>query len=165
MAWGELDIYRVGRAARFYLTANHFLRHLLGERGGRLRILAGLVITWLAVVIAWVVFRANSLEVALAVLKAMWHMAPAGTLGTGLLGGDRIMSLTECWSWIAVCASISLLLPNVYQVLGKGIVPDLERRLIGIRGGVLTGALLGLSLVLLAVSETRGMSEFLYFNF
>lgn len=148
-----------------YLMLNHALRHLLGERGGLLRTVLGLLATWLAVVVAWVVFRANSLEIALNVLEAMWHGTAADSASQAMLGSDRIMPMQACWLWVAGCAAIALLLPNAYQMLGRGALPDLERRCSGPRGGMLFGALLGLALFLLAITETRGVSEFLYFNF
>jgi len=82
-----------------------------------------------------------------------------------MLGSNRIMPMNECWIWVGCCAGLALFMPNVYQILGRGALPALERQFIGRRGGVLFGVLLGVSLFLLAISETRGVSEFLYFNF
>ncbi|WP_229419096.1 MBOAT family O-acyltransferase [Pseudoduganella flava] len=148
-----------------YLMINHGIRHVLGERGGVVRLALGLLATWLAVIVAWVLFRASSLDVALAILQAMWQGTAGESIGHALLGASRIMPMDECLVWLAACALIVLLLPNAYQMLGWGIQPDKERRLRSARGGVLCGALLLLCLLLLAISETRGVSEFLYFNF
>lgn len=155
IVWGALH--------GFYLMVNHAIRHVFGEQGGKARAVLGLVATWLAVIVAWVVFRANSLEIALSVLEAMVR----GTADTAqtVLGSNRIMAMDECWQWVAGCAAVALLLPNAYQLLGRGELPELERKLDGPRGGLLIGALLGVALLLLSVSETRGISEFLYFNF
>jgi D-alanyl-lipoteichoic acid acyltransferase DltB (MBOAT superfamily) len=148
-----------------YLMINHAIRHVLGDRGGFVRAALGLVATWLAVIVAWVLFRANSLEVALAILQAMWQGTAGESIHHALLGASRIMPMGECLTWLAACTAIVLLLPNAYQMLGWGIQPDKERRLTSARGGVACGALLMLCLLLLAISETRGVSEFLYFNF
>lgn len=148
-----------------YLIINHALRHLLGERGGLPRTIIGLVLTWLAVIVAWVIFRANSMTIALSVLEAMWHSTAAPDVGRAVLGSSRIMPMTQCIAWLAACTAIVLLLPNAYQALGKGPLITTESRLRGTRGGLLLGAMIMVSLLLLAISETRGVSEFLYFNF
>ena len=77
----------------------------------------------------------------------------------------RIMSIDSCLRWLAGCAAIAFLLPNLYELLGRGRLDTLEARLAGTRGGMLAGALLVLAIILLSISETRGASEFLYFNF
>ena len=56
-------------------------------------------------------------------------------------------------------------LPNAYQLLGRGLRLEQEHRLEGRRGSLLLGAMLLLCMLLLSISETRGVSEFLYFNF
>ena len=157
LVWGGLH--------GLYLIINHAIRGVLGERGGVARAATGLVVTWLAVIVAWVVFRANSLEIALSVLEAMWHGTASPAVQDAWLGTDRIMPMTECWLWLAGCAAIVLLLPNAYEALGRGQLPEREARLQGTRGGLAIGVLVAVSLLLLAVSETRGVSEFLYFNF
>jgi D-alanyl-lipoteichoic acid acyltransferase DltB (MBOAT superfamily) len=157
IVWGALH--------GFYLIVNHAFRALAGERGGWPRAAFGLVVTWLAVIVAWVVFRANSMHAAWSVLKAMVGDTAPAIVGQTMLGTSRIMPMTECMWWLAACAGIALLLPNAYQLLGKGVLPALENRLRGAGGGLLLGALVMGSLLLLAISETRGVSEFLYFNF
>ncbi|QBE62538.1 MBOAT family O-acyltransferase [Pseudoduganella lutea] len=157
IVWGALH--------GFYLIINHALRTVFGEHGGLPRKLAGWVATSLAVIVAWVVFRANTLESALLILQAMLHGTAASSVDAAWLGVDRIMPMTECLWWLAGCTAIVLLLPNAYQLLGRGELPAMEQRLQGPRGGLLIGVLLAVSLLLLAISETRGVSEFLYFNF
>jgi len=148
-----------------YLMINHAIRSVLGERGGMVRSVLGFFATMLAVVVAWVVFRANSLEIAISVLKAMLHGTAAPAASEAMLGANRIMAMDECLWWLAACTLIVLVLPNAYDALGRGPLPDKEERLRGSRGGLVAGALLMFSLLLLAISETRGVSEFLYFNF
>jgi D-alanyl-lipoteichoic acid acyltransferase DltB (MBOAT superfamily) len=148
-----------------YLIVNHAIRSILGERGGIVRTAAGLAVTWLAIIVAWVVFRANSMEIALSILEAMWSGTAAPEANAAWLGADRIMPMAECWWWIAACTAIVLLLPNAYEMLGRGPIPEKEARLQGVRGGLLIGVLLAISLLLLAVSDTRGVSEFLYLTF
>lgn len=148
-----------------YLIVNHAFRAVAGEGGGLPRAACGLILTWLAVVVGWVVFRAESMHVAWSILTAMAAGTAPGTVAEAMLGSSRIMPMDECGVWLAVCAGIALLLPNPYQLLGWGLLPAWEQRLAGIAGGVLLGFLVTTSVLLLAISETRGVSEFLYFNF
>jgi hypothetical protein len=60
---------------------------------------------------------------------------------------------------------IAVFLPNAYDVLCKGLQLERERQLSGWCGAMLLGALLVVSVLLLLISETRGISDFLYFNF
>jgi hypothetical protein len=75
------------------------------------------------------------------------------------------MAVDECLVWLFVSACIAFMLPNAYDSIGRGMRYAQETRLNGARGGAVLGALLAISLLLLAISETRGVSEFLYFNF
>ncbi|WEF35689.1 hypothetical protein [Pseudoduganella chitinolytica] len=165
MARRRLDVHRLGALHGFYLIVNHAFRAIAGDGGGLPRAAFGLVATWLAVIVAWVVFRASSMEVAWSILRAMAGDTAPAAVHQAMLGSSRIMPMTECLWWLAACAGIALLLPNAYQLLGKGLLPALEARLRGARGGLLLGALVTASALLLAISETRGVSEFLYFNF
>ena len=156
-----------------YLIVNHALRHLLGADveargihwGKNLLILAsGASLTFLSVVLAWVFFRASSVAVAMDVLKAMSQ--GTFTLQYGNLAGlNRIMNLQAGMVWVLACAGITFLTPNVYDVLARGTLMGIERRLQAHWSGILFGFLLVIILLLLAITETRGVSEFLYFNF
>jgi D-alanyl-lipoteichoic acid acyltransferase DltB (MBOAT superfamily) len=148
-----------------YLIVNHALRALLGQRDNLALRLGGTVLTFLAVVVGWVFFRASSVTVALDVLGAMSGLAPAPDLHAATLGASRLMNMPLCLGWLAATALVALAAPNAYRMLGTGLLPTLEQRLGRLGGGVLLGAMLALCLLLLAISETRGVSEFLYFNF
>lgn len=157
VVWGALH--------GLYLTINHLIRHLFGERGGAVRAALGWVATFLGVVIAWVFFRATSMDAALNVLHAMvvsTHVPPADLSPVGL---DRIMPIGECLTWIAALGGVALLMPNAYQLIGQGLQVRREVLMGRTLGGALGGAMLFISVLLLAISETRGVSEFLYFNF
>lgn len=156
-----------------YLIVNHALRHLLGaevegperSQGRRALIMvSGAGLTFLSVVLAWVFFRASSVAVAMDVLKAMGqgtHSLQPGNLA----GFNRIMNLESGILWVLACASIAFLAPNIYDVLARGNLVKLERRLQAHWSGILFGFSLVICLLLLAITETRGVSEFLYFNF
>lgn len=148
-----------------YLTINHGIRHIFGERSHAAMRGPGAVITFIAVVIGWVFFRAKSVASAEAILGAMVGQAGWLTVPGATLGINRIMSVESCMWWLAACAAIAFFLPNPYEKLGKGLQPEWERKLSGLLGAMLLGVLLLVSLLLLLISETRGVSEFLYFNF
>ncbi len=157
VAWGALH--------GTYLMINHTVRNLVGERSGKLYALAGWAMTFVAVVVGWVLFRATSIDVAWDILQAMCHSTLSAQAGGGLAGLNRIMAVDECLLWLLACGGVAFFLPNVYQWLGRGIRPELEARLDTWQGGLLLGLLLGLICLLLIIGETRGISEFLYFNF
>jgi D-alanyl-lipoteichoic acid acyltransferase DltB (MBOAT superfamily) len=148
-----------------YLIVNHALRGLLGERKHLAISVAGWALTMLAVVVGWVFFRASSVEVAIGILKAMAGGTLPAQMASSTLGLNRIMELQSSLWWSAAGAAICVLLPNAYQWLGRGVLREREQQLNQGRGGLLLGALLVLIFILLAVCETRGVSEFLYFNF
>lgn len=148
-----------------YLAINHGLRRLLGERQWPGMSLIGGVATFMAVVLGWVFFRASSIDVALHVLRAMWggtYLVPAEA---SALGVNRIMDVTWCAGWLAVCALVAFFLPNAYQLLGRGLLHEREAKLSARLGAFVLGGSLVFCLMLLAIGETRGVTEFLYFNF
>jgi alginate O-acetyltransferase complex protein AlgI len=103
--------------------------------------------------------------VALDVLQAMGGSTLTPAMEGAMLGIDRIMALQSCLWWLLACAAIAFFMPNAYDLLGRGILRRQEEHLSGRNGNIALGALLILCLLLLAISETRGISEFLYFNF
>lgn len=157
LVWGGLH--------GFYLIINHALRSLLAGRSNLLIRIVGTVITFCAVVLAWVFFRASSVAVAVDVLQGMLGGTLTPQMREGALGVNRIMELENCLWWLGICATIAFFPPNAYQLLGRGLRRELELFLNGARGELLLGVMLMLCLFLLAISETRGVSEFLYFNF
>ena len=148
-----------------YLIINHAVRHLLGERKGIVITFLGWLLTFMAVVVAWVFFRATSIEISLEILRAMLVGTFSGSLSDSLLGVNRIMDLDLCIIWIAGSAAIAFLIPNAYAMLGKGILHAYEEKFNGSIGGMVLGSSFVITFLLLAISETRGVSEFLYFNF
>jgi alginate O-acetyltransferase complex protein AlgI len=147
------------------LITNHAIRRIVGQRPPPpfLRVF-GWLVTFIAVVVGWVFFRATSLDIAIDILRAML----GGTyipIDDSLLGINRLMAVNQCLVWLASCASIALFAPNAYDLIGRGLRTTLESRFSTPQGGVVLGTALVFSLLLLAISETRGVSEFLYFNF
>lgn len=176
-----------------YLIVNHAwgrLRSALLGNGpaGRLERLAAMLLTFLAVVVGWVFFRAESFSAALRVLEAM-----AGANGTVVphtwprlcdsclwvaqhkLGMDIAIGTTasgfdplgDSLYWIAALLAVAWFAPNTQQIMAK-FKPALER--VDASGmlswapttawALLTGAVGTLSLLHLS-----RVSEFLYFQF
>lgn len=171
-----------------YLVANHAWRVIrgggpmvFGERA------AYATLTFVAVVLAWVFFRAESVGTALEMVKAMmgwngfglpeainarlsalpgvpkeWLVAPSGT------GID----LRSNFLWICACAFIAWVLPNTQQMMGRHVMGE---------GHVATGLLARfpalawrpnafwlatvVALGLISMSRLNRVSEFLYFQF
>jgi alginate O-acetyltransferase complex protein AlgI len=139
----------------FYLTVNHGWRTLTGETRNTIPGRAlGTVLTFVAVVLGWVLFRASDFSAAVAMLRGM-----AGLSGSG----DAIIDASKAASLIVPLLGIVWFLPNTQELTGyspPGAVPATSppRMLLpwaAALGGVFALAFLSLSKV----------SEFLYFQF
>lgn len=148
-----------------YLAVNHALRKLPGARDNAAFRFSGWLATFLAVVAGWVVFRAGSFHIALEILQAMLGSNYAGGTGTGFFGSTGIVRADQCLIWLSVAALIAFFAPNAYQLIGWGLQKDKENRLNSGWGAVALGGLTILALLILAIGEARGGSQFLYFNF
>ncbi|MCW3475660.1 MBOAT family O-acyltransferase [Limobrevibacterium gyesilva] len=158
LIWGALH--------GFYLMLNHAWRHACSKVGiapgdsiaGRI---AGWAVTFLAVMMAWVFFRAPDLQTAFTVLRAM-----AGLQGIAppvAMDAREILLLTAL-------SAIALLAPNIRQIMGRndlvlGPVPATrpDRRLQWRPGVAWATACFGMFVVSL-LQMTR-VSQFLYFQF
>ena len=143
-----------GRCTGSTLMVNHAWRWLVGRlglRGGRAWRSSAL--TFVAVVVAWVFFRANSFDAALAMLGAMtgangvavppdwlnalhWRLEPPRRrdgVGAGLLAGQ----FADAWVWrdLAILAAIAFFAPNTQQIMSR------YRPALDFRGGVDEGSL------------------------
>lgn len=178
-----------------YLMINHAWRHMLKALGLDLdrrpayRLFAWIV-TFLAVVVGWVYFRAPSLEQGNAILAAMLGAngaeipagiaARLGSLGAlldavGITAGSGSGSLFVLnYVWVAGAAAGALLLPNVAQIFHdfEPVIYEsrhsFQRHLGGNRlswrrtAGWASGTAV---LFLLGVMTLSQVSEFLYFQF
>lgn len=158
-----------------FLIINHAWQHLTKNqewlRGNIFAQGFSWVLTILAVSVAWVFFRADTFDGALAIfygLAGINDILPAMGLVSGEVYADSGIG-KRVWRWLALAAVIAVLCPNIYQimrryrpVLGipnrKPLLP-LRWRPTVIWAGV-TGIVLVASLVLLTQ-----VSEFLYFRF
>ncbi|HJQ15103.1 MAG TPA: MBOAT family protein [Anaerolineales bacterium] len=147
-----------------YLTVNHLWRgwlegrHLRWSRGGLYSIVGGLI-TFIAVVVAWVVFRSSDLPHALVMIRAMfgeearpislWEVLHGQLLlSTNLRGRELVNLLVASLAWV-------WLLPNSTQIRF-------------IKGGyalALAQAIMVAFFLAFAVDKLGNYSPFLYFQF
>jgi alginate O-acetyltransferase complex protein AlgI len=141
-----------------YLCINHAWNHLAPKVPpvlAPLADIAGWIVTFLAVVIAWVFFRADSLASATGILSKMANPASID-FGRGEIGYSVLILVFAVVAWFA---------PNTQAIMGY----DHERRLVGEKLGSLrlrplflyaTGAVLAFGIL-----GIRQHSEFIYFRF
>jgi hypothetical protein len=145
-----------------YLVLNHGWRHIKPQAGGNaLTRAAGVLLTFLCVVVAWVFFRAPSLQSAFGVLRAMAGLhgldAPAAPYisNTQMLCLPLLMAL--CW-----------FAPNAYQFLGRHspALEELRGTSLVWKPSLVWAVPLGM-LGALCISQmlTGAPSEFIYFQF
>ncbi len=170
--WGGLHglylvIHQLWQAAR-----ERFLGHDLSRSGIFTRLFSGLL-TFVCVVIAWVFFRATHLDSATNVLKGMFGLngfaLPAewssqlGAVSTRPLeafGGLRQVV------WIGLLLAIVWLVPNSQELIARARVSKaatiFQRENLA---WMSLGSCAVVLFLLAAINDSRGSSEFIYFNF
>ena len=152
-----------------YLAVNHLWRaarnrlgRLPGE-GTRLGLLLAGGLTFLAVVVAWVPFRALSLAQAGDVLAGM-----AGLNGLALPKPLEAGTLAVAWCWLLALLAIAWLAPSTQEIMARHL-PQM-RQAAGARGVLRWrlepwyAAAAALAAVV-ALGQLGQVSEFLYFQF
>jgi len=143
-----------------YLGINHAFRSL----GGRLPVAVAWVLTFSAVVVGWVFFRAQTVGGALSILRAMFGGSNAGSVEWLVV------------AHISVLLTIVLVLPNAYQMLARwqpALLPrDIEAEIgegsrIRFDMSPANGAMAGIAVAICVCLITWQVvpSEFLYFQF
>jgi len=133
-------------------------------------IVAGSVLTFVAVVVGWVLFRAADLPTALAMMRAM-----LGENGIGAAtAGDSVLPDRTPWQWstIAVLLAIAFVAPNTQQITGyrgphdESPEPEASPSRPWIRWRpTATWAAASAALMSVAMMNLSKVSEFLYFQF
>ena len=164
-----------------YLVINHAWQAVQGRLGLRLPWRIGTVASWLltfvAVVVGWVFFRADSLAGAGRMLAGMAGAhgcaLPSGWLGCVAIDpvAPAMLPAVSVWSWCAVLACIALGLPNTQEIMrqslsgitrpatvGPAVISIVFRR--SVAWAIAVAALLAAGLVNLPQP-----TSFLYFNF
>ena len=139
------------------------VNHLYRATGLRMHPLPAWALTFLAVIVGWVFFRAANLDCALGILSSMMGIADPGTFDP------------EAWGQIAVLMACVLLMPNIYQIFSSHdavLFPkDFTRDARAFRWAPSMGMVMGfgagiaLSASIFVISRTFSPSEFLYFQF
>lgn len=151
-----------------YLIVNHLWRdiklkmNVWPQSYVRTRKIISRVVTLLAVLIGWVIFRSENLETAAAVLDGMF---------IGIGGGEQaLFEVARAMPAILLLLGIALFSPNMQQLVGYRSASSREIESVesgaqavwtpGLYWALGTGLLLGTSILFLA-----RQSEFLYFQF
>ena len=166
VVWGALH--------GLYLMVNHGFRAAVGAvRHHRWAELAAYrhaswALTLLAVLVAWVFFRAESLAGAVRVLTAMVGLQPTtASESTDALLWNAGLSAQRGWLWCALLGAVALFGVNSNR-LGDGLQRAMSQpsQSGAIQRSLVSGAALALLLLLLLVNTTRqSVSAFIYFNF
>jgi D-alanyl-lipoteichoic acid acyltransferase DltB (MBOAT superfamily) len=168
-----------------YLVVNHAWQGLWPRAGvlttARWASAGAIVLTFAAVVVAWVFFRSNSLGAALRMLEAMsgtngwtlpieWRLGLTAWLGSaaGFLHFDDLTAFAGARQvfWIDALLSIAWFCPNSQEIMVRLARMDIGG--VGRRFRFSWAALGALSVVvfmLAAINASHGVSEFIYFNF
>lgn len=150
-----------------YLMINHGWRALLGtERLTRLQAwrswrIGCWMLTMLAVILAWVFFRAKSFDGALRLLQAMAGAGANEALHRQLWAAG--LSWQTGFAWCAVLGLIAVLAPNTQRIgawLQARCTASANWRL-----SLLGATLLATALLVLLNTSRSAVSAFIYFNF
>jgi D-alanyl-lipoteichoic acid acyltransferase DltB (MBOAT superfamily) len=182
VAWGGLH--------GLYLLLNHAWRGARARLGwtrpaGRLATAAAVAVTFLATVVAWTFFRADTIEHAWAILQGMagangvslpyrW-LDKLGAAGTWLAAHGVQFQHTPAFAggpqinWTVICALIAFAAPNTQEIMrwfrpALGVEPDRTPpwwRWRPARGWLVLAVLIAG----LAVLSLTSVSEFIYFQF
>jgi D-alanyl-lipoteichoic acid acyltransferase DltB (MBOAT superfamily) len=116
-------------------------------------------LTFFAVAIAWVFFRANNFEAATTMLRAMFRSTPS-SLWLDLRHNPMPQDTpTYVVAMFATGLLIVNVLPNAQELAAHMKQPKRSLQAFGI--GLFVAAIF----ILVAISASRGVSEFIYFNF
>ncbi len=154
-----------------YLVVNHLWRATKARLGvlqtapGPARRLGAWALTFLAVVVAWVPFRAASWSQAREVLEGM-----AGLNGLGLAALPGTTAQALGWAWIGLLAAVAWLAPNTQEIM-RHYLPQMRARPVAAlprafawRPSPAFAAACAAAAVV-ALGHLANVSEFLYFQF
>lgn len=150
-----------------YLMVNHGFRSLVGPEAisklGRSKIyrLFGWLLTMLAVIVAWVFFRAESFGGAGRMLQAMAGSYPAPEIHSLLWNAG--LHFRSGVFWCLVLGAIAFAMPNSNSIGTRILEACKSRRR---TNALLGGAAVAAALLMIVVNTAReSVSAFIYFNF
>lgn len=150
-----------------YLGINHAFRALCGEgllkqlAANRAFTLLAWLLTMLAVIMAWVVFRAETLEGALRMLQSMAGLTQAAAEHVYLWNAGLKLQ-TGLW-WCGGLALMAFIAPSSNQIGTQLQIVSLNRPTI--RPFILGAALTAIAFLLTVNTTRKSVSAFIYFNF
>ena len=151
----------------FYLAVNHGFRALCGPtlqvrlHSSRAFAVAAWLITMLSVIVAWVIFRAETLQGARHILVSM--AAPAAAFEAHVLLWNAGLSLSTGALWCVLLGAIAFLAPNSNQIGNLALAKFKAQS--GVRV-ICAGAGVAAVVFLMVVNSLReSVSAFIYFNF
>ncbi len=152
-----------------YLVVNHAWVAIVPRpvRMPAVRKAAGIAVTFLAVIVAWVFFRASNLQAGCAMLSAMLRprsvdlvTSPAPLSSYGV--PDSVLRIAIILgSGLLIC----LLVPNSWQIVERMRSIRSIRSMRSLVLWRMVGAISVLIFIVLAINASRSVSEFIYFNF
>lgn len=161
-----------------YLMANHgwhTLRRTLGQELTRSTWFGralGRVVTFVVVVIAWVFFRAENMESALNILSGMSGIHGVALSQIWLTKWVASGQWVAVYYWIAGLLAIAWFMPNSQTILENKRVKTTFFEGKGAQGlyrlfspYFVVGNLLVFIILLAFINASKGVSEFIYFNF
>ncbi len=160
-----------------YLVVNHFWRRM----NVTLPVWPSAALTFLAVNVAWVFFRAEDMDTAVSILRSMsglngLDLPPrfaAGLDGVPLLRftglfHNQVVDPLPAMAWVAALLLVSWLAPNSQQIFGRYcLAPSGEAAAWSrwrVRPGLVTGVVAGIVLAV-CLTVLHGPSPYLYFQF
>ena len=152
-----------------YLMVNHAFRALTEKLGWRAALDASAAfrllawsLTFLSVVAAWVLFRAETMHGASRMLQSMAGWVPQST-DKGLLWWNAGLQPRVAMGWCLVLGVVAVALRNSNQI-GERLLAAMQAR--PAWRAPLAGAVLASAVALVVVNTTRSSSSaFIYFNF
>jgi D-alanyl-lipoteichoic acid acyltransferase DltB (MBOAT superfamily) len=182
LIWGALH--------GFYLVVNHSFSAMTPYFRWHLPVQMSKILSWLltfiAVVVGWVFFRATTLDGALTILAGMAGLngitLPAGILAqlqfasplldwfgvTASIGGGAV--LVKTWAWSLALILLAVAAPNVHDLFYQWLAPESRsaKNIVMSRWQWQprrSWAVFLAFLLMMGVSTLGQVSEFLYFNF
>lgn len=158
VAWGGLH--------GFYLLIHrwYFVRSCREEHDMARGRVFGVICTFLAVTLAWVIFRAETFSSAIIMYKGLF-----GLSGIGIASHTNFQGAVEI-AWLLVGSSICFLAPNAYQFLANhapALIPEniqLTQSKLSWQANVRWALFFG-GMITWSILALNRVSEFLYFQF
>lgn len=150
-----------------YLGVNHAFRAICSENmltklsASRVFSVLAWTLTMLAVVVAWVVFRAETLQGAVTVLHGMAGLADTTPVHTSLWNAG--LTLSRGLAWCGALGAVAVATPNSNQI-GNWLLGVCNSRPV-VRALVAGSGLAAIALLLVVNITRQSVSAFIYFNF